>query len=1021
MAQQDLIQYLIHLAGQSQAERLAAELDVHFVDVDERSRKDMLLLAKNMSSLVNYYQDSPDTPASDWRAFFNYDTSQADQMLTANDGSLPPHLALYQAFLEMYRQPQAYINKITGRHLDFYYKDVLRFGQLAAQPDKAHLVLALKKNASPTLIDNTTQFSAGKDATGVELIYTPTSETIINQASVSSLRSLYIDGADNGIVRYAPIANSADGLGTELGGADAKWYAFGDTALPEAEVGFALVSPVLRLLQGERTITVQLRLNDVDHTALTTAALSSSFEAFLTGEKTWLGPFDVSPTINASNVMQLVVKLAGTDAAVVDYANEVHGYAYAAQAPVLQFRLKPDAAGIGYFAFHGVTLHSARISVDVRNITSLSLENDDGTLDSKKAFMPFGSQPTTGSRFHIGCEEALNKKLDELTLSIQWKDAPTSFSSHYNHYGITVSNSYFTTKVNFNDAGNWHAALSGKALFESSNASQPHTLQFSASGTSVSGKPSTGMKYRALYRSGGKWAKFQASSFILWNPVYASYLFNPVTTTPGYITLSLEKDFLHSTYRKKYVENVLTYSKTGTGTPTILNEPYTPTIQSLSLSYKAHSDEVIIDSASLAEFTNDDLLFFHLSYFGQLREHSYQRMQFDFLTDKRVMLLPVYPAQGELLIGLADLNPQDSVSLLFQVAEGSADPDLPAQNLQWWVLCDNYWKPLGSSEVVADTTNQLQTSGIVKYVIPAEATTNNTTLPAGQIWLKASVAQHVRAVSQLIAVMANALEVQYVDSGNDPQHLLTALANGSIAKVKNGNVAIKTVTQPFASFGGQLKETEQAFHTRVSERLRHKNRCVTVWDYERLVLNAFPKVHKVKCIPHASAKEWLAPGNVMLVVIPDLRNRNAVNPLQPKVDADTISRITSFVQKRIGMQIAVTVKNPNYQKLQLHFKVQFRTGYEFNYYRNALEQALIEYLSPWAYTDQRDLQFGGKVYKSVILDFVEEREYVDYVTDFRLYSYSGDSNPYIDLNEVTAITPDTILVSDASHMIDAIN
>ena len=58
MAQQELLQYLIYLAGQSQAERTAAELDVHYADVDERSSKDLLLLARKFSKLVNYYQDT---------------------------------------------------------------------------------------------------------------------------------------------------------------------------------------------------------------------------------------------------------------------------------------------------------------------------------------------------------------------------------------------------------------------------------------------------------------------------------------------------------------------------------------------------------------------------------------------------------------------------------------------------------------------------------------------------------------------------------------------------------------------------------------------------------------------------------------------------------------------------------------------------------------------------------------------------------------------------------------------------
>ena len=71
----------------------------------------------------------------------------------------------------------------------------------------------------------------------------------------------------------------------------------------------------------------------------------------------------------------------------------------------------------------------------------------------------------------------------------------------------------------------------------------------------------------------------------------------------------------------------------------------------------------------------------------------------------------------------------------------------------------------------------------------------------------------------------------------------------------------------------------------------------------------------------------MAPGHVLLVVVPDLRNQNAVDPLQPRVDADTQSRIQAHAQARAGMQVEVAVKNPSYQKIQLEFKVRFRTGY----------------------------------------------------------------------------------------------
>jgi hypothetical protein len=173
----------------------------------------------------------------------------------------------------------------------------------------------------------------------------------------------------------------------------------------------------------------------------------------------------------------------------------------------------------------------------------------------------------------------------------------------------------------------------------------------------------------------------------------------------------------------------------------------------------------------------------------------------------------------------------------------------------------------------------------------------------------------------------------------------------------------------------------------------------------------------VKCIPHAKEGAWLAPGHVLIVVIPDLKNKNAVDPLEPKVDADTIRRITSYVHKRAGMQVSVKVKNPSYQKIQLDFKVKFHTGYEFNYYSTLLEKELIRFLSPWAYGGDRDISFGGKVYKSVLLDFVEDLNYVDYVTDFKMYRYTGGVNTYVDRNEAAPDTPDAILVSEDTHRI----
>ena len=127
-----------------------------------------------------------------------------------------------------------------------------------------------------------------------------------------------------------------------------------------------------------------------------------------------------------------------------------------------------------------------------------------------------------------------------------------------------------------------------------------------------------------------------------------------------------------------------------------------------------------------------------------MREHGYEHQRLAFLTSTDVSLLPVFSYAGELLIGLSKLAPGDGVTLLFQVAAGSADPELPQENIAWLVLSDDHWKPLGPDELVLDTTNHMLASGIVKLTIPLDATTVNTVLPTGLIWIRAAVPRQCR-------------------------------------------------------------------------------------------------------------------------------------------------------------------------------------------------------------------------------------------------------------------------------------
>ena len=116
----------------------------------------------------------------------------------------PAHYALFLAFLKLFRLALADINTITQRHLDFYYKEVLRLIPKAAQPNKAHVLVELAKMTDEYALPQGTLLKAGKDSAGKEVLYELDKETVFNKAKVAQLKSIYkgdASGKDNHLLK----------------------------------------------------------------------------------------------------------------------------------------------------------------------------------------------------------------------------------------------------------------------------------------------------------------------------------------------------------------------------------------------------------------------------------------------------------------------------------------------------------------------------------------------------------------------------------------------------------------------------------------------------------------------------------------------------------------------------------------------------------------------------------------------------------------------------------------------------
>lgn len=971
-----------------------------------------------------------------------------------------PHLALFLAFVQLFRLAQQQLDALTQKHLDFYYRDVLRLQPKSAQPDSVNLIFELAKEFSEYLVPVGSALPAPKDALKKEVIYRTDRELVVNKAKVKELKTIFLDKTldDSSILKVLanPVAKSADGLGAPFETPDGKWLAFGGLPTPKernlaldicrfarieekmpqnkAEIGFALASPDFLLAGGQRKILILFEQPVAE--ALKKGVLAVR----LSSEKGWLRleqkgeavtdqpkeeKFDGSVFATGFDFKDntLHVGITLSEPAIVPFLVDIHpGRNYPTFNPVVeilmntenlapQLLISPDSVRVQVVVGSLVNkeeeqANSSEVILD--GVQDLLLQNNDGVIDPAQAIHPFTQTPNRGNSFHIGCKEFSNKDAEALNVQVDW-----SFDARSQEFGPALGAS---------------AAVLGlkkpKEWSYLKNSDAPPLVLSKITNTEILRDP--------LLPS-----LFWASPFFNFQLVDFPTIFSTTIQKPAVAQVKNPLRF-KAVLNKVTPNTILPFSlkaEHGYIRYTIFGtESFTLTADFDVLARIARMLQ--IKSIALAYQTRvrgltegrDEL--FHIYPFGVAETFpADQTDRLELLTDglfvpskhssqpKTWHLLPQFRfgsaaaptaanqynqltiQQGNLYLGIENLNPPQNLSLLFHLAEGSAnDEEGEPPIVHWSYLSNNEWRPLPDDYLISDGTFGLQTTGVILFDVPQDATKNNTILPAGLHWLCASVDYGVERMPMFVDVIAQAVSATFDDQGNDPAHYLEPLPAESISQLAVKVKQIKKVQQPFASFGGKPPQQGRHFYTFAAERLRHKARAVTPWDYEHLVLEQFPSIYKVKAIAHTDPAclcrhtddsthccgPQIAPGHVLVVPIANLQNRNAVNVLQPKTSRRLLLEIGSYLRLRTSPFVHVHVKNPRYEEILTRFKVKFHTGIDKGFYLRQLNEDLLRYLTPWAFDDFAEAVFGGSVYASAVINFIEERPYVDFITDFEM-------------------------------------
>ena len=1062
---------LIAREGTEQQQRFIDALDPEYFKLNEFSLNDWMKFAYSFAEHVNYFETSDfQNHSGNWQDFFASDKElevflnafDTDQNTTVSGNkNITPHLALFISFLKLLEKSQSRLNQLTKKHLDFYYSQILDIQKLPATPDKVHLIFELAKNVFDTKIADETELDGGKDAIGKKRIYKTSEELIANQIKISQLKSVYNDHA-NSKIKAADVANSYDGAGTAFPDGDVKWWPFGyyenkdelkvqgkQATFPEladARLGFAISAEILELQEGERNIQFTIEFTNALE-PVTFNMLRDNLEVYCSGEKKWLGPFPLQSQItdadgntvfttgldSTKKILKLAFQVPKDEKAVLGYNPDVLGEHFNTTFPVCRLLIKTQNTA-GHALYRNLAekpVKNITVDIDVKGIKTLLLESDIGTLNAAKPFYPFGTQPVKKSNFYINYPELFKKDWKNMAVTIDWKNTPDSFRELY--YAYRESYRYKVTPTVFlQKMGDFSTAKADIAQSSAQNLIQPKILIgdlvsnqamniFTVNDSDLIVTSDNYFTAEVEVRNKEEW-EVANSLLTLFTKDGDTYQTNFVVNNASYepdkngpVRLSLNQSFLHELFPRIYALAFSSQEKDAL----IPNEPYTPMVESISLNYTAQTSAIL--GGTEQNYNDNQIHLFHEHPFGQSEEHASLKIKTGFLFPENqnpnqvpTNLVPTYCKGGELYIGLANVKNLQQVSMLVQVLEGSENPLADSftgkQKVEWSVMCLNEWKSLDSNYMISNQTDNFLKSGIVRFSIPREASTDNTQLPENLVWVKAKIHKTYDAVCKTIDILAQAVLSEFADNENDLAHLEKGLEAKTISKLIQRLATVKGVSQPFNSFDGQPVESDDAYYRRVSERLRHKNRAIALWDYENIILQKFPAIHKVKCLNHSSETSFLAPGNVLIVVIPDIVNKNVFDIYQPRVSKALLNEVQNHVNALNTLHVEAKVINPDYEEVTVDLKVKFNDGFDESYYLRVLNDDITRFLSPWAFEDTANIQFGVTLHRSFIINYIEKLSYVNYVEDVKLIK-GGE----VSVTSVTPSSPKAILVSAKQH------
>ncbi|PTX64058.1 hypothetical protein C8N46_101668 [Kordia periserrulae] len=377
---------------------------------------------------------------------------------------------------------------------------------------------------------------------------------------------------------------------------------------------------------------------------------------------------------------------------------------------------------------------------------------------------------------------------------------------------------------------------------------------------------------------------------------------------------------------------------------------------------------------------------------------------------KTLPFLPTIAYKGALFLELQDVIAPAKVSFYVELARAYTEQKLTPNTVSYSYLSTDGWKLLTSIE---DGTNNFTCSGIITIAIPSDITTNHDTFSGTNYWISIATNDNLDSFPETSFLNTNGFTLQRILAEKDFSTKTPQIAANTITSPQTAIPAIAATMQPFASFDGKAAETNMQMNSRVSTRLKTKDRLVTFEDFFNAIRLEFPSVYYSKTVYNKSEKQAYT---YVVKRVADVTDTNAFEPLLSECKE---LKIQEYITDRTSPFVTVSVSNFELKYVKITATIQVQPEEDVTTVAKDVNNGINLFLAPWITSAQSQIIIDQGLNTAQLATFINSYATVLDVNDISFQigtkDFSTGEITYGDAMQEVAATDGIVLVPSLNN------